>query len=381
MATINITVQSLLNTAVHLEYTIDDGQTVDQLKDVINNDQSFDSAWYDLVFNETVLSESATLASLNIINDSSLRTHNKIARLATRELRQVAKLDLAALDRAASDYTRKYYDITELPTQYSGNTIVDNENSDGEGGVLLVEGRPWTATSPEPEGYSWTAPSGWAGYEIFNGTAQRLTVQSSSDWAVGTGAFTIEFVVNFQAGGGNFPRVFSLGAYPSATVACSIEGGATPTIYFWIGGSIAASIDTSGPLFTGMPSFVNNFHHVVLQRNTSGYCNIYIDGNKVTNNVIANTYNLNNSSTGITIAAEPGSSTFQNFMKGYLTNFRWTNAAVYPDTSFTVMSSALTALADTKLLLLMATSGTMNDDISGTGKTVTAVLSPSWHAA
>jgi hypothetical protein len=233
-----------------------------------------------------------------------------------------------------------------------------------------------------PAGYTWTAPSGWAGYEIFNGTSQRLSVPASSDWAAGTGAFTIEFVTNFQAGGGSFPRVFSLGSYPSATVACSIEGGATPTIYFWINGAIAASANTSGPEFTGMPSFVNNFHHVVLQRNTSGHCNIYIDGNKVTDNTTANTTNLSNTTSELAIAVEPQSpSGFANWMKGYLTNFRWTNAAVYPDTSFPVMSAALTALPQTKLLLLMASSGALNDDSSGTSKVVTATGTPTWSAA
>ena len=232
------------------------------------------------------------------------------------------------------------------------------------------------------EGYSWTAPSGWAGYEIFNGTSQRLSTPASSDWAPGTGAFTVEFVVNFQAGGGNFPRVFSLGSYPTASIACSIEGTDTPTIYFWMNGGIAASISTSGPLFTGMPSFRNNFHHVVLQRNASGWVNIYIDGNKVTNNTTANTTNLANTTDALAIAVEPQSpSGYANWMKGYLTNFRWTNAAVYPDTSFPVMSAALTELPQTKLLMLMATSGTLNDDSSTPANVVTATGTPTWHVA
>jgi len=33
---------------------------------------------------------------------------------------------------------RNIYDITQLPTQYSGNTLVDNPNAGG-----LIEGRPW----------------------------------------------------------------------------------------------------------------------------------------------------------------------------------------------------------------------------------------------
>jgi hypothetical protein len=300
---------------------------------------------------------------------------NGIAHLATREARQKAKLDQAAIDRAARGNPRSTYDITQLPTQFDGNDIIDNANSGG-----LVIGRPWITA---PAGYTWTAPSGWAGYEIFNGTNQRLGTPANSDWAPGTGAFTIEFVVNFQAGGGSFPRVFSLGSYPSASIACSIEGTDTPTIYFWMNGGVAASIDTSGPLFTGMPSFRNNWHHVVLQRNASGWVNIYIDGNKVTNNTTANTTNLSNTTSPLAFAVEPQTAPpyYANWMKGYLTNFRWTNAAVYPDTSFTVMSAALTALPATKLLLLMASSGTLNADSSGTGKTVTSANSPSWHVA
>jgi len=298
---------------------------------------------------------------------------NGISTLETKQLRQVAKLDLAAINRAADGNPRATYDITQLPTQYEDNDIVDNPNVGG-----LVVGRPWI----EASGYTWTAPSGWAGYEIFNGTSQRLSVPASSDWAPGTGAFTVEFVVNFQAGGGSFPRVFSLGSYPSASIACSIEGSDTPTIYFWMNGGIAASISTAGELFTGMPSFRNNYHHVVLQRNASGWVNIYIDGNKVTDNTTANTTNLSNTTSELAIAVEPQSpSGYANWMKGYLTNFRWTNAAVYPDTSFTVMSAALTALPQTKLLLLMATDPALNDDSSASAKTVTATGTPTWHVA
>ena len=67
-------------------------------------------------------------------------SQNGIAWLATKELRQKAKLDLAATKRAADGNPRATYDITQLPTKYSGNAVVDNPNVDG-----LIEGRPWTA--------------------------------------------------------------------------------------------------------------------------------------------------------------------------------------------------------------------------------------------
>lgn len=64
---------------------------------------------------------------------------NGISTLATKELRQKAKLDQAAVDRAADGNPRATYDITQLPTQYNDNAIVDNANTGG-----LVQGRPWT---------------------------------------------------------------------------------------------------------------------------------------------------------------------------------------------------------------------------------------------
>lgn len=64
---------------------------------------------------------------------------NGISELATKELKQKAKLDLAAAERAADGNPRATYDITQLPTQYDDNAVVDNPNVGG-----LVEGRPWT---------------------------------------------------------------------------------------------------------------------------------------------------------------------------------------------------------------------------------------------
>lgn len=64
---------------------------------------------------------------------------NGISTLSTKEQKQKAKLDLSATQRAAVGNARATYDITQLPTQYSGNDVVDNPNVGG-----LVQGRPWT---------------------------------------------------------------------------------------------------------------------------------------------------------------------------------------------------------------------------------------------
>jgi hypothetical protein len=67
---------------------------------------------------------------------------NGISELATKELRQKAKLDLAATQRAADGNPRATYDLTQLPTQYNNNAIINNPNTGG-----LVVGRPWINTT------------------------------------------------------------------------------------------------------------------------------------------------------------------------------------------------------------------------------------------
>jgi hypothetical protein len=160
MANITITVQSLLNTAVYNSYTIDNGQTVAQLKTAINSARSFNSTWYDLV-RGNVLTEGSTLSSLGVTSGAVLKTHNKIGRLATKELKQKAKLDLAALDRVAAGEARATYDLTELPTQYNDNAIVNNPNSGN-----LILGRPWISTV-----------SAFTFYEAFGTTSAISTTQ------------------------------------------------------------------------------------------------------------------------------------------------------------------------------------------------------------
>jgi hypothetical protein len=66
---------------------------------------------------------------------------NGISTLPTKELRQKAKLDLAAAKRAQDGNPRATYDLTTLPTQYNDNVIIDNPNAGG-----LVAGRPWIET-------------------------------------------------------------------------------------------------------------------------------------------------------------------------------------------------------------------------------------------
>ena len=145
MATITITIQSLLNAATFDSYTIADTSTVGTLKTNIQTPTSVNTAWFDLFLNDQLLATGNTLASYGIVNGSVLRSGNKIANLTTREDRQVAKLALAELRRkAGGNVSATYYrplntaNVDLLPTKWSGNTLVDNPNPGG-----AQQGRPW----------------------------------------------------------------------------------------------------------------------------------------------------------------------------------------------------------------------------------------------
>lgn len=129
MATIAVQVQSMLNHAVYNTYITSDAVTIQTLKTYIAANTEVSAAWYDLYYNGELLANANTLSSYGIGN-VQIRTANRIADLTTRQARQVAKLDLAALKRGES------YDINKLPAKYSGNVSVDNAGT-------LVEHRPW----------------------------------------------------------------------------------------------------------------------------------------------------------------------------------------------------------------------------------------------
>jgi hypothetical protein len=117
---------------------------------------------------------------------------NGISSLSTKEAKQKAKLDLAAANRAARGNARATYDITQLPTQYSGNTIVDNANTGG-----LVTGRPWIAAPVYTiitsglrlylDAVSYTSGTTWT--DLSANTNNATLVGSPAFTSAGTGSY------------------------------------------------------------------------------------------------------------------------------------------------------------------------------------------------
>jgi hypothetical protein len=157
-----------------------------------------------------------------------------------------------------------------------------------------------------------------------------VSTPGSSDWAVGTGNFTIEWFAR-QTSTASFPRAFSIGTYPTAIIANSIEGG---TFYYWANSGVRYSNSAGTTL--------NTWVHWAIVRQSNG-TKIYKDGTQLGSQITDNN-NITNTSTALNIGNETTKSTGASFV-GYLTNFRWVKGLAVYTGNFTKPTSALTATA------------------------------------
>jgi len=323
-------------TGVQNELTIDNGQTVNQLLAAIAADEGITASHYNIALgrdysiNETA-SGGSTLTSLDIVTgDEFLCTPDQSG---NKEEKQKQKLDIAAAKRSDT------YDITQLPTQYSGNDITDNPNTGG-----LVNTRPWASTSSfvNPtltigSAVTTEAASPFAGggnsYVFSSSVNSYITTPGSADFSMGTGDFTVEwFSRQSSLTSPQYQRIFTVGDFPSIEFGVSIESG---TFYYWADDSFRYSSSSA--------STINTWIHwaVVRQSNvTKVYRNGTQLGSQITdNNDIddsATTFVVGNTNTFATNAA----------LAGNLTNFRLIKGLAVYTGNFTVPTSALTATAD-----------------------------------
>ena len=196
----------------------------------------------------------------------------------------------------------------------------------------------------------------------FNGTNQYVSVPGSSDWAVGTGDFTVEWFQYQTSFSSAWPRIFSVGSYPSTSIGVSIEGG---TIYVWLAGA--------GPrLFASAGSISNQWVHFAVTRSGTTL-RIFKNGVQLASGT--NSTNVTNSSTPLYVGSEGTSGTY---FGGLITNFHFVKGTALYTSAFTP-SGPLSAVADTKLLLQAVSSGSLLSDSSGLARTVNGVSTPEFN--
>lgn len=199
MATINITVQSLLNAAQFDSYSVADTTTVGTFKTTIETTTGVQTDWFDLVFNEEILDTADTLAACSIVNGSQVRTHNKISRLTTLEARQAAKLELSHLERVSLGNSRPNFDILELPTHYQGNTVIDNPNPAG-----LLEGRPWTVGIVLDNLQLWLDAGNYESYPETGSTWVDLSPSETNGTLINSPTYSTDNLGKLTFGGTNY---------------------------------------------------------------------------------------------------------------------------------------------------------------------------------
>lgn len=159
-----------------------------------------------------------------------------------------------------------------------------------------------------------------------------ISTPGSSDWALGTGDFTIEWF-SYQTTLAQFQRAFTVSDYPAIDVGVSIESG---TFYYWAGGGSTFKYSSAAA------STINTWIHWAVVRE-SGTTYVYKNGTQLGAS-IADTNNINDSSTSLIVG---NTNTFATnaALVGYLTNFRWVKGLAVYTGNFTAPTSALTATA------------------------------------
>lgn len=179
------------------------------------------------------------------------------------------------------------------------------------------------------------SPFGGGGnsYSFLSNVNSYITAPASSDWAMGTGDFTVEWF-SYQTTLSQFQRVFTVGDYPAIDFGVSIETG---TFYFWSGGDSDTDYSSAGA------TTINTWYHFAAVRQ-SNTLRIYRNGSLLGSSV-ANTDNINDTLTAFVVGNTNTFATNAAFV-GYITNFRLVKGLAVYTGNFTVPTSALTATAD-----------------------------------
>ena len=213
------------------------------------------------------------------------------------------------------------------------------------------------------------AAAATGGSLLFTGSASSgISFANVADFQMGTGDFTIEWFQYQIANSGAYQRIFSIGSYPSQSIAVSQEGSDTSkTFYVWVSGA-----NVMGSNVNLLNSWI---HYAVCRSGTS--LRVFQNGTQI-GSTLTNSTNFNNASQALRIGNETTTSAGAAF-NGYITNFHWVKGTALYTANFTRPSAPITPVANTKLLLLATSSGTALTDSSGTGKVGTAT-NVAWNA-
>lgn len=203
------------------------------------------------------------------------------------------------------------------------NTFLDSSTNN----FTITRNGNTTQGSFSPYGSNWS--------NFFNGTDATLTFPSSSNFAFGTGSFTIEFWINGPLNNDKF----ILGGRDAIGGMHITTGGSSSTagVLRYVGTSTIVSSNVITD---------NTWHHCAIVRNGSSNITLYVDGVSVGTGTDTNNYAAA-SGTWYIARNDLGAS---NFLNGYLSNLRIVKGTAVYTSSFTPSTTPLTAISGTSLL-------------------------------
>ena len=175
------------------------------------------------------------------------------------------------------------------------------------------------------------SPFGTGTSYLFNGTTGYLSYSANTDFALGTGDFTIEWF-QYQTSQPSNPRVFQIGNYASQSIGCSIEGSAASCIfYIWVPG--ASNVKT----FTSSGNLNSWIHFAIVRIGTS--LKVYQNGTQI-GTTLTNSNSLGNSTQNLSVGQETNP-TASSYFPGNITQFRWTKGLGIYTGNFTTPTGPL----------------------------------------
>ena len=193
------------------------------------------------------------------------------------------------------------------------------------------------------------SPAGWSSY--FNGSSDSLTVPAGTDFAYGTGDFTVE---------GWFYATSTLAAYGSMLWSQVASGhnyfyvaageGASPVVNNYIQ-FVGAASGGGSPIYSSTVFTLNSWNHFAVVR-ISGSVRVYLNG--VGGTSTSNTTDFNNTSYVPNIGRYTGGT---SYFPGYISNLRVVKGVGVYTGNFTVPTGVLTATQSSGTNIAAITAG------------------------
>lgn len=164
-----------------------------------------------------------------------------------------------------------------------------------------------------------------------------ILVANDADFKMGTENFTVEWF-QYQQSKNPYPRIFSIGSWPGADFAVSIEGVGTGNYNFLLWTTGNSIYDNMGTV-----DVVNQWRHFAISRNGTSI-KVFMDGINIGSTIFCSkNFNSNEDLRigGETVLSDIGMYT------GLISNFRWVKGTAIYTSNFTIPSSPLNAVSGT----------------------------------